>query len=531
MKKDYIIVPILSFALLYQAILLPAQADTDAENAYRITIDKATIDKGYTVAAFANKLKLSLVPGVLASTTAVETKIISDPMDMPWQLNRISRIYEFEFKNKAAHDNHKPFYVQVAYDQADDHYKQLFFFDKNYGTWRPLPTKDFHNEKFIRSLIHLPYARIAVFSFPDTLTKGKASWYSHKTGLFAASPDFPIGSRLRVYNDANAKFVDVVVNDFGPNRALHPDRPIDLEKVAFARIADLGEGVTRVRVEPLHIAQGSDKLVMGIPDKGVNSLIEAEVRSAIVMEAASGRVIYSKNASTSVPLASLTKLVAVYTFLGEQKDLSRKIKYSDKDAEYNYAYCKPWESAKLTIPDGEELTIKDLVYVSLVGSANNTVESLVRVSGLSRSDFIKKMNDTVKSFGAQSTRFVEPTGLSPENVTTANDFAIITNKVLAERVIAEASVSPNYKFVTLSTGLEKNIRNTNHLLGNTIHKINGSKTGYLDEALYCLATRAQGTDGKNLIVITFGADTRDKSFRETEKLIAYGLQKMKSISL
>lgn len=532
MKKHLISLLILVCSSTYLNILPTASSVAAvAETKHRITIDKATIDKGYTVNAFSGALKLSLVPGVLASSTAVESEIIADPMEMPWQLDRIGKIYQFEFKNKVAYDNHKPFYIQVAYDKKDDAYKQLFFYDKNFSSWRPLPTKDFPNEKFVRSLIHLPYARIAVFSFPGTLTSGKASWYSHKSGLFAASPDFPKGSRLRVHNIANGKFVDVEVNDFGPNRVAHPDRPIDLEKAAFQRLASLSEGVINIRVEPLSIARDSEKLVMGIPEKGVNNQISADVRAAIILDQSSGEVLFSKNANTSMPLASLTKIVSVYTFLGLQKDLTKVVKYSNKDAELNYAYCKPWESAKLSIPDGEELTLKDLVYVSLVGSANNTIETLVRVSGLKRADFIAKMNSVVKEWGATSTRFVEPTGLAPENVTTAADYALIAKKALGDKTVSAASIMSVYKFTTKTTKIEKSIRNTNTIIGSTRYKISGSKTGYLDEALYCLMTKAELADGRAVIVVTLGADTRDKSFRETEKLMGYGLRKLQAISI
>ncbi len=495
---------------------------------YEITIDKATIDKGYTVSAFDDSLKLSLVPGVLASATPVEALLLHEPLEMPWRLDRISEIYQFEFKNKQAYNNHKPFYIQMSYKEDNNNYKKLFFFDKNYNTWRPLPTKDFPDKKFVRSLIHLPFARIAVFSFPETLIQGKASWYSYKGGMFAASPDYPKGSRLRVHNIENGKFVDVVVNDYGPDRSIHPNRPIDLDKLAFAKIASLSDGIVEVMIEPLIIVNDSNDLILGIPEKGMSSVPAANVRSAIVIDSASGEIIYNKNASTTLPLASLTKIVAIYTFLEEQKDLDRIVKYSSSDAELNYEYCQPWESAKLNVPDGEELTIKDLIYTSLVGSANNAVETLVRVSGLSRSDFIKKMNSIVKEWGASSTVFVEPTGLSPQNVTTASDYALISKKVLDNKFISQVSITAEYKFTTLTNHINKRIRNTNKIINTNKFNITGSKTGYLDEALYCLMTAIKIGSNQSIIVVTFGAENRTASFRETEKLIQYGIRKIQT---
>jgi len=498
---------------------------------YNITIDKATIDKGYTVTAFDDAIKLSLVPGVLASATPVEVIRLDEPMDYPWHLNKLSHVYQFEFKNKQAHNDHHPFYIQVNYEETSAEYKKVFFYDKNYNTWRPLPTKDFPEEKFVRSLIHLPYARIAVFSFPETMTSGKASWYAYKGSLFAASPDYPKGSKLRVFNNDNGKYVDIIVNDYGPDRSIHPDRPIDLDKVAFARIADLSEGIIDVTIEPLEIVKDAEGLELAIPETGVGATPIVDTRASTIIDADTGEVLHEYNASTSMPLASLTKLVSVYTFLQLDDDFDRVVTYKDTDAEYNYEYCKPWESAKLNIPDGEELTVGDLVHSSLVSSTNNTVESLVRVSGVSRADFIKKMNETVASFGASSTHFVEPTGLAPENITTALDYALISQKVLENKTLASISVKAEYEFTTLSTDIDKRLRNTNHIIKTNQYNIVGSKTGYLHESLYCLMTKVDIEAGKSIIVVTLGAETRDISFRETSELIRYGVNKLQSKSL
>ena len=82
---------------------------------------------------------------------------------------------------------------------------------------------------------------------------GIASWYHHQNGLFAASTKFKKGSVVRVINTANNKFVDVVINDYGPSIRKHPDRIIDLDKVAFMKIAHLKTGIISIVVCPLKI--------------------------------------------------------------------------------------------------------------------------------------------------------------------------------------------------------------------------------------------------------------------------------------
>ena len=82
---------------------------------------------------------------------------------------------------------------------------------------------------------------------------GIASWYSYQGGLFAASRKFKKGSILRVINKTNNKFVDVVVNDYGPDKKKHPNRIIDLDKIAFQKIAQLRSGIVNIIVLPLKI--------------------------------------------------------------------------------------------------------------------------------------------------------------------------------------------------------------------------------------------------------------------------------------
>lgn len=501
----------------------PELVQEDANLYYHLRIDKATIAKGYTVTAFDDELKLSLMPGVLEADTPVEIIELHEKLPFPWQLDKISNVLQFEFKAKHAYQNQTPFYIQFDYSAEDNRYKQVFFYDKNYSSWRPLPTRDFPKEHFVRSLIHLPYARIAVFAYPDTMIGGRASWYGYKKGNFCASPDYPKNSRLRVTNVENDKFVDVVVNDYGPDRSLHPDRAIDLDKTAFARIASLGEGVIDTLIEPLYIPVVDGK-IMDVPPEGVSDSIDSTVKSAVIMDENSGKLIWSKNATTTLPLASLTKLVAMKVFLNTKPTLNTVVSYSVQDEEHNYEYVKPWESAKLHIEDGETLTVGDLLYSALVGSANNAVESLVRVSGLTRPDFIKEMNNLVASWGASSTHFIEPTGLAPENVSSALDYAIIAKEVLKNPIIAKASVAKEYIFHTINKGVRHRLKNTDKILFTNNFSINGSKTGYLDEAGYCLMTRVNVNPFKNIIVVTFGADSRNESFSETSRLVRFGLR-------
>ncbi len=518
----YLVIPLLALTSL---IIGSTSLGDEVNQNYFINLDKITIVRGYTVSAFNQAIKLSLAPGILGDVTGVEITEINEVIETPWQLDKLSRIYQYEIRNKSAYDSKKPIQVEIKYDKTSNYYQQIYFYDKNYNSWRPLPSKDYPSRSIVRSQIYLPFARLAVFSNPEALVIGKASWYSHKIGNFVASPDFPKGSKLRVYNLDNGKAVDVIVNDFGPDRKLHPDRVVDLEKTVFVKLAPRSQGVIKVRVEPL-VIQPELGRILNIATSGASIELNPTVKSAIVMDEQSGNVLWQKMATTTLPLASLTKLVAIKVFLDTRPSLNQVVAYSIKDEEYNYQYCNKWESAKIKLNDKDTLTIENLVYAALVGSANNAIESLVRVSGLSREEFINQMNQTVLNWGASSTHFIEPTGLSPQNVSSALDYAIITKEVFTNPIIQKASVMPSYKFTTLNTKKLHGFNNTDQLINTSNLIITGSKTGYLDEALYCLMIRAKDVSGRQIIAVTFGAPSREVSFAETEELVKYALKKL-----
>ncbi len=436
----------------------------------------------------------------------------------PWDFDALTPIYQVSLDPQDLPKG-KTYAVELDYPadpDTDNLYKQVFFFDRFTNKWHPLPTIENPQRRVVRAEVPFTFVRLAVMANQKVLATGKASWYAHKGGLFAASPDYALGSVVRVHNLDNKKFVDVTINDFGPNRALHPERVIDLDKMAFQKIASLGAGVVNVKVEPIKSINPNISLVR--PAGGEPTV---SARAALIMNAATGEVLWEKNGHQVAPLASLTKLVAAQVFLDTQPDLKKVVTYQKQDENYNYEHCEPWESARLRVKEGETMTLENLLYASLVGSANNAVETLVRSSGISREEFIKRMNERVATWGAKDTKFIEPTGLAPENVSSPYDYAIISREVLRHPLIQKISTTPSYSFSTINTKEAHNLRNTNPWLGQRLYNLSGTKTGYLHEALYCLMNKVTTKSGE-LVVVNFGSANRNSSFSDSEQLIQYG---------
>ena len=438
---------------------------------------------------------------------------------IPWEWEPLTPAYEYSFITKGFYDPSRPMEVKIYYPEKSDNFKQIFSFDFLSSVWRPVPTKDYPLEQYVSMTTDATSAWLIVLEKPGVMTVGNASWYKYKEGLFAASPDFAKGSVLRVHNINNGKYVDVTINDYGPDRKIHPDRVIDLDRVAFEKIASLGAGIVPVRVEV--ISEVLSNIQQATPQ--ISDVPNLTAASAIIMRDSDAKILWSNNEKSVAPIASLTKLSAVKVFLDTKPDLTKVVTYKQQDSNYNHNYVTAGLESRLRVAEGDTLTIENLLYSTLVGSANNTIETLVRVSGLSRNEFIARMNKLASDLGATNTKFIEPSGLSENNVSSPYDYAIISREILKNPLIQKISSTKSYSFQTLNTEKSFRLTNTNQLLKNSELPIAGSKTGYLDEAGYCLLTKVKSAQD-NLILINLNSSSKENNFADHEKLIRYGLK-------
>lgn len=244
--------------------------------------------------------------------------------------------------------------------------------------------------------------------------------------------------------------------------------------------------------------------------------------SAAVIDASTGELIFGKRENEKRSLASITKILGAYTYLNESPNLDKKTTLISADE---------MGGSRLRLKIGTSLKAKDLLYSSLMGSANNAATSLIRLSGLSKNKFVEKMESLADAAEASSkTNFVDACGISPENTTTAKDISLIGKKVFENELIEKISSKKSYSFYINNKKGQKTIIHTSPIVTgkNSDFSVLAAKTGYLPEAGYNLITKAKPKKGKGeVIVVTLGAKSQSGSTRDNRKLISWALQNYK----
>jgi len=214
-----------------------------------INLDALTVQKGYPVATSDTYFNFYILPHAFTQSARIQIKPLPETqVILPVGKKLISPIYYFYID---AADNEFPkldLPIDIKYFTDTHNAKDIYYWDNVAKIWYPSPSLTRANEGVVRTQTHEREMILAVFE-SDIMEQGSASWYRYKNGDFAASPDYAKGTKLKVTNIANGKSVIVTVNDYGPDRSIHPERVIDLDRVAFQKIASPSLGVVEVLVE------------------------------------------------------------------------------------------------------------------------------------------------------------------------------------------------------------------------------------------------------------------------------------------
>jgi serine-type D-Ala-D-Ala carboxypeptidase (penicillin-binding protein 5/6) len=238
-------------------------------------------------------------------------------------------------------------------------------------------------------------------------------------------------------------------------------------------------------------------------------IISAE--SAILFDARTGKVLYTKNENERRPVASTQKLLTAL-IIAESGDLSAAVTIDKSDM-----LAAP---TKLYLKAGDIYTRQELLTALLIKSPNDAARALARDNAGSLEGFAAKMNERMARMGGSSSSFVNPNGLpAPEQYSSARDMARVARAVYFNPLLREI-IRTKYALFRYANGRTVALQNTNRVL-RTYSFCNGMKTGYTDLAGHCLISSGSWL-GKEIIAVVLGS-TKGRVWQESASLLAYGL--------
>ncbi len=243
--------------------------------------------------------------------------------------------------------------------------------------------------------------------------------------------------------------------------------------------------------------------------------------AAIVMDAASGQVLYEKNSQEKKYPASITKILTVLIALEHNVDFNATVTMSE-----NAIWGVERDSTLIGLDVGEQVTVKDLVYATMVKSANECAYALAEYVAGDIESFAKLMNERAAEIGCKNTHFVTPNGLHDEDhYTTAYDMALITKEALKNETFREIAGTLNY--TVPATNLTEETRplwNGNKMINPAepyyYEYCEGGKTGYTMKANNTLMTFAK-KDGLELICVIMDCDGAKYAYSDSKALYNY----------
>lgn len=230
--------------------------------------------------------------------------------------------------------------------------------------------------------------------------------------------------------------------------------------------------------------------------------------SALVLDAETGEAVIDKNSDAVVPIASITKLMTAMVILDRGLDLETRIVLSRDD-------IRTIRRSRTRLRTGASLTRDELLMLALMASENLAAAALGRTYPGGMDAFVDAMNAKAAKLGMSDTHFVEPTGLSPENVSSARDLAQLVRAANQYPLIREYSTRERGTVTVFKRKLS--FGNTNRLVRSSQWDIELSKTGYISQAGRCLVMRVH-LASKDLIVVLLDSWGRQSRIGDANRI-------------
>ncbi len=227
------------------------------------------------------------------------------------------------------------------------------------------------------------------------------------------------------------------------------------------------------------------------------AMLRSEI--AFVQDLESTDVLYDKNSDEVRPIASISKLMTALVVAEAGLPMQQTIQISDADVDrVRYSRSR--------LPVGTQLSRADMLHLALMSSENRAAHALGRYYPGGMPAFVRAMNDKARALGMRKTRFVEPTGLSSDNVSTPRDLVKLLLAVNKQPLIRRYTTDDKYE-IEVGRGRQLVYNNTNRLVSNSNWDIKISKTGFINEAGECLVMLTR-IDNRDVAIVLLNSSGR-----------------------
>ena len=225
---------------------------------------------------------------------------------------------------------------------------------------------------------------------------------------------------------------------------------------------------------------------------------------AFVMDQNSSEVLFEKNANVALPIASITKLMTGLIVVEAEQNLNETLTITNDDVDRH-----KYSSSRLSV--GARMTRNNLLHIALMSSENRAASALGRNYPGGIGAFVAAMNAKARELGMNDTRYVDSSGLSSQNVSSARDLAKLVAYAHQKPLLRQYSTDPNW--VVEASGRPMRYNNTNYLVALPDWNIGLQKTGFINEAGRCLVMQAM-IQGRNVIMVFL--DSKGKMSRTAD---------------
>jgi D-alanyl-D-alanine endopeptidase (penicillin-binding protein 7) len=229
---------------------------------------------------------------------------------------------------------------------------------------------------------------------------------------------------------------------------------------------------------------------------------------ALVFDESNSQVLLDKNSEVALPIASITKLMTTLVVVEAKQDMNEMLEITDEDVDR-----EKFSSSRLR--PGTRMSRGDMMHIALMSSENRAASALGRNYPGGLAAAVAAMNAKAKALGMNDTHYVEPTGLSSQNVASARDLAKLVAAAHQEPLLCQYSTDPRY--VVDTGGRPLQYANSNHLVSNPTWDILLQKTGYITEAGHCMVMRAM-IEGRAIIMVFLDSKGKDSRLGDASRI-------------